>query len=103
MEFEFKNKNLAVLYEKGKHRKYRLPEPVIKKFFMRIQQIEAARDIYDFWKTPALKFEKLQGYENRYSLRVDRGYRLEIEMEWWNDNKTVGKVLILELSKHYGD
>lgn len=103
MEFEFRNRELKVLYQKGKHRKYRLPEATIKKFFMRIQQIEAANDIHDFWKTPSLNFEKLQGYENLYSLRIDKQYRLEFEIEWLNIDKTVGKVFILKLSKHYGD
>lgn len=70
---------------------------------MRVQQLEAAFDIYDLWKTTSLNFEKLEGYENRFSLRIDRKYRLEIEMEWEDEERTKGKVIILELSKHYGD
>lgn len=69
---------------------------------MRIQQIEAANDIYDLWKTPSLNFEKLEGYENKYSIRVDDQWRLEFYIEWQNKEKTKGIVSIVELSKHYG-
>lgn len=103
MEFEFRNKNLEALYTKGKHSKYRLQQGTLNKFFMRIQQIEAANTIHDFWKTPSLNFEKLEGFQNHYSIRVDKIYRLELEIDWSNEEKTVGKVFILELSKHYGD
>jgi proteic killer suppression protein len=68
---------------------------------MRIQQLEAAVDIHDLWKTPALNFEKLRGFENRYSLRLDRKWRLELEIEWEDKGKTKGTVYIVELSRHY--
>jgi len=68
---------------------------------MRIQQIEAATDIYDLWN-PALKFERLKGTENMYSIRINDYYRLEVEIEWQNDAKTVGIFHIKEVSKHYG-
>lgn len=103
MEFEFKNRHLAELYGKGYSRKYQLPQEVLEKFFMGIQHIEAATSIYDFWKTASLKFEKLQSHENRYSIRLTRKYRLELEFEWEDDEKTRGRVFIMELSAHYGD
>jgi len=52
---------------------------------------------------PPLHFEKLQGYKNRYSLRVTLKWRLEFEIEWKNEEKTIGKIYICELSQHYGD
>lgn len=103
MEFEFTNKNLEALYTTGKHRKYKLQQDTLKKFVMRIQQIEAANTIHDFWKTPSLNFEKLKGYTNRYSMRVDRNYRLEMEIDWHDQSQTIGKISIIELSKHYGE
>ena len=30
-------------------------------------------------------------------------WRLEIEIDWENEEKTSGEIYILELSKHYGD
>ncbi len=103
MQVEFKNRNLEKLYSEGKNRKYSLPPEVIKKFFMRIQQLEAANVIYDLWKAPSLNFEELRGFENRYSLELNKKYRLEIEILWTNKEKTKGDVYIVELSKHYGD
>jgi len=68
---------------------------------MRIQSIEAAISIHDFWKSPSLKFEKLEGFKNRYSFRLDEKWRLEFEIEWENEEQTIGKFLILKISKHY--
>ena len=70
---------------------------------MRISQLEAANNIYDLWQKPSVNFEKLPGFENRYSLRLDRKWRLEIEIEWENKEQTRGKVYIVEVSCHYGD
>lgn len=100
LEFQFRNKELIKLYETGKAKKYKLQPGVLKKFFMRIQQIEAASTIHDLWKNPSLNFEYLKS-KGIYSIRVDKGYRLEIE--WINEEKTIGKFYIKELSKHYGD
>lgn len=102
MDFEIRNKELLKLYESGKSRKYRLQPSVLEKFFMRIQQIEAAITIHDLWRTPSLNFEHIKA-SNSYSIRVDKGYRLEIEIEWKDEEETVGKFIIKELSKHYGD
>lgn len=69
---------------------------------MRIQQLEAAINIYDLWKTPSLNFEKLEGFENRYSVRIDNKWRLEMEIRWMDEKKTKGTIYIAEISKHYG-
>jgi plasmid maintenance system killer protein len=103
MQIDIKNKHLLELYESRKSRKYRLPTDVIQKFFMRMQQLEAAHSIHDLWKTPALQFERLRGYENRYSVRVTGKYRLEMEIDWEDEDKTKGFIHIIELSDHYGD
>jgi plasmid maintenance system killer protein len=103
LQIEFRNKHLLELYETGKSRKYCLDKSIIKKFFMRIAQLEGAPDISDLWKTPALNFERLHGFENRYSVGLNIKFRLEIEMEWEDMNKTRGKVRIEEISPHYGD
>ena len=102
MQVEFKNKNLYELYAEGKSKKYRIQKDVLKRFFMRVQQLQAAGTIYDLWQSGALNFEKLTGYENRFSLRVNVKWRLEMEIEWENEEKTTGKIYITELSKHYG-
>ena len=103
MRVEFKNKSLIQLYETGKSRKYNLQQDILKKFFMRLQQLEAAINIYDLWKTPSLNFEKLEGFENRYSVRLSKRWRLEVEIDWEDKEKTKGIIYIVDISKHYGD
>ena len=103
MDVHFKNKYLADLYENGKNRKYPLQPQVFNKFSMRIQQLEAAISIHDLWKTSSLKFEKLKNFQNRYSIRIDKKYRLEFDVQWQNKEQTIGIFYIQEISKHYGD
>jgi len=97
------DKELVKLYETGKSKKLRLPEPVIEKFFAAVQKIDAAVNIYDLWKDSALRFEKLKGAGNRYSMRLTGKYRLEMTVEWKDDPPTIGKFFIEEISNHYGD
>jgi len=101
MDFRFDNKDLEKLYTEGKSRKYRLSEDIIDKFFARLQQIEAANDIYDLWNDKGLNFEKLQGHESRYSIRLKLKYRLEMIVEWQNNEKSVGEFIIIDISNHY--
>lgn len=103
MEFKFQNKDLNDLYHKGKSKKYKIQPTVLRKFFMAIQHVEAADTIYDLWKTVSLKYEKLQGFEKRYSIRLTDQWRLEIEVDWQDEGKTKGIFNIVKLSKHYED
>ena len=102
MEFKFKNKGLDDLYHTGTSKKYSLSANIVKKFIMRVLSIEAAINIYDLWKSPSLKFEKLEGTK-KYSMRLNREYRLEMEIEWEDEAKTKGIFNIIDVSKHYGD
>jgi toxin HigB-1 len=101
MEFTFKNKDLEKLYITGKSKKLKLPNDIIEKFFARIQQIEAANDIYDLWNDKGLNFEKLKGSENSYSMRLKIKYRLEMDIDWKNNELTIGDFIITDISNHY--
>lgn len=101
MEFRFDNKDLEKLYTEGKSKKLKLATDIIDKFFARIQQIEAANDIYDLWNDKGLNFEKLQGYDSRYSMRLKSKYRLEMIVEWRANDKNIGEFIIIEISNHY--
>lgn len=101
MEFAFNNKELEKLYTTGKSKKLKLPNDIIDKFFARIQQIEAAYTVYDLWNDKGLNFEKLQGHTNLYSMRLKLKYRLEMQIEWKNDEKTIGDFIITQISNHY--
>jgi len=102
MDVYCNNKKLIKVYESGKPtKKYRLTQDIIDKFLMRVDALKSAVTIHDLWKNQAFYFKKLQGHENRYSIRLNRQYRLEIEIEWTNDDKTTGKIELMDISKHY--
>lgn len=66
-----------------------------------INRIIAANDINDLRFPPSNRFEKLTGYENRFSIRIDKKIRLEFEIDFENDERTKGKVWIIDITQHY--
>jgi proteic killer suppression protein len=103
LEVHLNDKELEKLYTTGKSAKLKLPENIIDKFFATIQKIEAAMTIKDLLADNGLRFEKLKGSANRYSMRLSSKYRLEMEIEWIDDKLTVGKFYLKKISNHYGD
>ena len=102
LEFGFSNKHLAELYTKGRSRKYPFMDKVLcNKLVEKINRIEAAKDIFDFRNPPSMEFEKLAGYPNRFSIRITRKHRLEFEIEFEDEQRTFGRVLIVNVSKYY--
>ena len=101
MEAFFTNKELEKLYTTGKSRKYPLPADITQKFGMCVRKIMAAETIHDFWHDPALNFEKLRGTDNRYSMRLNRKYRIAMDIDWQDENLTIGLAGIDEISNHY--
>jgi len=100
LELEFSNAKLEKLYTTGKSTKYKVEKQVLEGFFEAIAILEAANDIYDLWNQPSLNFEK---YKQWYSVRANRKWRIEFDIDWENKEKTVGLIKIKELSNHYGD
>ncbi len=100
MDVYIDNKELEKLYESGKSKKLKLLQDIIDKYFATIQKIDAAKDIYDLWNDPSLKFEK---YKKHYSMRLTGKYRLEMEVKWMNKEKTIGEFHLFDISNHYGD
>ena len=94
------DKDLKNLYVTGTSKKLKLRKDIIDKFFATVQKISAARDIYDLWKDSALNFEK---YKDHYSVRLSGKYRLEMEVEWEDDDKSRGDFYLFRISSHYGD
>jgi plasmid maintenance system killer protein len=90
------------VYEKGRSGKYKfIDKAMAAKFVERVGRIEAAVTIYDLRVPPSMKFEALEGYVNRFSIRLDGKHRLEFEIDFENEEKTVGFVRIVAVSKHY--
>ena len=103
MKVEFINKHLKTLYVEGKSKKYKLDAQIIQKFFQRVAILEAADSISDLWKTPSLNFEHLEGGGEHYSVRLNRQYRLEMEIDWENEKRVLGIIGLTDISNHYGD
>ena len=101
MKYYFSNKKIEQLYATGRSTKYRLDKIIVQDFIWLVSVISAAKDIHDFWGQPALCFEKLEGFEKRYSFRINRKYRLEVDIDWENEEQTIGIVGIDKISKHY--
>lgn len=59
--------------------------------------------ITDIWQIPAYKFERLQGYTSRYSMRLGSTWRLEMEIEWKDSTCTIGIISLDDVTPHYGD
>ena len=103
MEVKFLNEELKLLYTKGSSKKYKtVPEQVTKKLVRAVDVLSAATVIQDVWKFPSYNFEHLEG-NKRYSMRMDRTWRLEMEIEWTNDECSIGIIGLYDLTKHYGD
>ncbi|EKD81548.1 MAG: plasmid maintenance system killer [uncultured bacterium] len=100
MDFEIENKDLVELYTKGKARKLRLPPGIAEKFVERVLRIKAAVTIDDLRIPPSMNFEKMLGYKNTFSIRLNRQYRLIFRMEFADAEMKTGKVFITEIWDH---
>lgn len=102
MEIVFNNKKLETLYTTGKSSKYKLKPRIITSFIEVVAILESSKDIHDLWRIPGLNFERLQGFKNRYSARISGKWRLEMTIDWQNDEMTVGIIGLEEITNHYG-
>jgi len=101
MEVIFTNKNLEDLYTLGKSRAYRnVPSNIAKKLVKAYEVLVCSETIQDVWKFPAYRFEHL--CNDKYSMRLDIVWRLEMEISWTNHDCTIGIIGLKDLSYHYG-
>lgn len=103
MDVFIHDRDLEILYTTGRSKKLKLPANVIDKFFATVQKIEAAATIYDLWNDKGLRFEKLKGTKNKWSMRLSQAYRLEMEISWVDEKESIGQFFLLTISNHYGD
>lgn len=103
MEVKFLSKELKTLYQTGSSKKYKnVPLQVIRKFARAVDLLSAAIKIQDIWEFPGYRFKHLEG-NKMYSMRMDITWRLEMEIEWINNDCTIGIIGLDDLTKHYGD
>jgi plasmid maintenance system killer protein len=79
------------------------PDVVIKAFKKRIFQIKQARNTADLRSIKSLHFEKLKGkqYEGKYSIRLNKAYRMIFRIENYKGNTRVELICIEEINNHY--
>lgn len=102
MKVSIESKHLLELYTTASSRKYRVPANVAVEFVAAIRELQAAVTIHDIWREhPKRKFERLKGHANRYSMRLNKQYRLELSVAWSDPEKTIGEFTVEDLSNHY--
>ena len=102
MDFDFDNKHLVELYTTGSSKKFKfLNAKAVENFLRCVESIDAANSIHDWWGLPGLNFEKLRRRGNVFSMKIDNTHRLELEIDFEDEDKTKGFVTILTVSKHY--
>ena len=102
MKWDFADRHLQAVYEQGKSKKYPfINKSLAKKVVERIGRIESAEDINDLRNPPSMQFKALQGFENRFSIRLDIKHRLEFEITFEDEKRAVGSVRVITVSKHY--
>jgi toxin HigB-1 len=102
LEVFLDDKELEKLYTTGQSKKLKLDTQVVEKFFASIQKIEAAMSVHDLWADKGLGFESMAS-SNRYSIRLNRKYRLEMLITSMDKDCTIGQFHLLKISNHYGD
>ncbi len=100
MRVSFANEEVKRLYEKGESIGSRYPAGIIERYVKRIDLIRAAETFNDLYAFTSSKFEKID--HNRYSMRINDQYRIEMTYESMKDGTMLVKVfLIQKISKHY--
>ena len=97
MRFRFSDKKLEALYESGEG-KEKYHDEITDLFLRRVRAIEAANDERDLRAMKSLHFEKLRGQKNRYSIRLNKQWRLLLTFVSDKEGKIV---VIIEINKHY--
>ncbi len=99
MRLRFADLRLEKLYLFGTgSEKY--PQGIVDAFMKRVRTIESALDERDLRALKSLHFEKLKAERNKYSVRLNKEWRLILTIEKDKDGKII---VLLEINNHYGD
>jgi toxin HigB-1 len=79
MDVEFADDELREMYTNPKY-KGRYSQPIVRSFRKRIQFIVAAPDERDLYAWRSLHFEKLEGRGEQRSIRLNKQWRLIVEL-----------------------
>jgi len=83
----------------------KLPYPVevLEAFKRKVFQIKSAKNTADLRSIKSLHFEKLKEkkYEGKYSIRLNKAYRIIFRIENYEGNNRIEIICIEEISNHY--
>lgn len=99
MILRFADETLERLYYHGTGGEH-YSQGIVEAFIRRVRAIEGAADERDFRAMKSLHFEKFKSSKNRYSMRLNKSWRLILTFEKDKDGKTV---VIIEINNHYGE
>jgi proteic killer suppression protein len=99
VNYRFADSKLEKLYLYGTGSE-RYPHGIVDVFIRRVRTIEGAKDERDLRALKSLHFEKLRAERNKYSIRLNKGWRLILTIEKDKEGKTV---VLIEINNHYGD
>jgi toxin HigB-1 len=94
---------LAALYKNGKTEgKTKFNADIELGFIKRVIQIEQSQNTNSLRALKSLHFEKLSGnVDGKYSMRVNRGFRIIFRIEKDGDNVRLEVICIERLNNHY--
>jgi proteic killer suppression protein len=103
MKVVIEDEYLVNLYKNGKSfGKPQFNSEVESGFNKRVIQIEQAKSTNDLRNIKSLHFEKLSGnLSGKYSIRVNKGFRIVFRIEKDGDNARLEIICIEELNNHY--
>ncbi len=102
MKIIIEDKELELLYQGFKPKgKPEYQEATIKKLKKTIKTVESCGRREDLMLLNSLKFKAMEGYENKYSVRVDDFFRLEFSFQKENESDIAEYILVIRMSKHY--
>jgi plasmid maintenance system killer protein len=79
------------------------PIEVLNAFKKRVFQIKSVKNTADLRNFKSLHFEKLKEkkYEDKYSIRLNKAYRIIFRIENYEGNNRIEIICIEEISNHY--
>ena len=102
IEIYYKNKKIQKLFTNSKYATRELGKDISRTLMRRIEEIKAFEKFSDIPAGKPWKREKISKNEDRWSLRVNDEYRIELSIDEDNkDLKDIEKIIIERVSNHY--
>ena len=99
----YRTKKLEKICNNSNEAKKELGDRAGKKLIQRIRELKAFENLNKVPSSLPWRREKLTGFEDMWSVRVDSNYRIEFKaIDLNEDLRLIEQIKIMEVSKHYG-